>query len=85
MEEQLIGKITHFFNNINVAVVEITEGELKVGDKIHIKGATSDFEQEVDSMQVEHENVQEAKAGQAVGMKTVEPVREDDEVYKIIE
>lgn len=83
MEEKLIGQITHYFTNIGVAVVEISNGELSVGDKIHIKGATSDFEQTIDSMQVEHENVEKAKKGDAVGLKVEQQVREGDEVYKV--
>jgi len=83
MEEKLIGKTTHYFTNIGVAVVEITGGGLKVGDKIHVKGATSDFEQTVDSMQVEHENVEKAKKGDAVGLKVEQQVREGDEVYLV--
>ena len=84
-EEKLIGKITHYFTNIGVGVIEITENELKVGDKIHIKGATSDFEQIVDSMQIEHENVEVANKGDAVGLKVEQQVRESDEVFKIAE
>jgi len=68
-----------------VAVVEITDGNLKKGEKIKIKGATSDFEQVVDSMQVEHENVDAAKKGEAVGLKVEQQAREGDEVYKITE
>jgi len=83
MEEKLIGKITHYFTNIGVAVVEITAGKLNIGDKVHIKGATSDFEQSIDSMQVEHENVKIAKKGDAVGLKADQQVREGDEVYLI--
>jgi len=83
MEEKLIGKITHYFTNIGVAVVEITSGKLKIGDKVHIKGATSDFEQSIDSMQVEHENVETAKKGDAIGVKVGQQVREGDEVYLI--
>ncbi|MBU1136808.1 hypothetical protein KKD72_00360 [Patescibacteria group bacterium] len=83
MKEKLIGKITHYFTNIGVAVVEITSAGLKAGDKIHIKGATSDFEQAVDSMQVEHENVAKAKKGESVGLKIEQPVREGDEVFKV--
>ena len=85
MEEKLIGKITHYFTNIGVGVIEITEGNLKVGDKIHIKGATSDFEQAVDSMQVEHENIEKAKKGDAIGLKVDQQVREGDQVFKIVE
>ena len=84
-EEKLVGKITHYFTNIGVGVIEITQGKLEVGDKIHIKGATSDFEQTVDSMQVEHENVEVAKKGDAIGLKVEQQVREGDEVYKSAE
>lgn len=85
MEEKLIGKITHYFTNIGVGVIEITEGDLKAGDKIHIKGATSDFEQAVDSMQIEHENIEKAKKGDAIGLKVDQQVREGDQVFKIVE
>ena len=83
MEEKLIGKITHYFTNIGVAVLEITDGKLNIGDKIHIKGTLSDFEQEIDSMQVEHENVENAKKGDAIGLKVEQQVKEGDNVYKV--
>jgi len=83
MEEKLIGKITHYFTNIGVAVLEMTSGKLNVGDKIHVKGATSDFEQKIDSMQVEHENVEKAKKGDAIGLKVDQQVRESDDVYLV--
>ncbi len=83
MEEKLIGKITHYFTNIGVAVLEITDGKLSIGDKIHIKGTLSDFEQEIDSMQVEHENVENAKKGDAIGLKVEQQVKEGDDVYKV--
>lgn len=76
-----IGKITHFFSKIGVAVIELKK-PLKVGDTIAIKGPTTDFEQRVDSMQIEHENVNEAKAGQSIGLRVAERVRETDAVYK---
>lgn len=76
-----IGHITHFFSKISVAVVELT-GTLAVGDTIVVKGPTTDFEQVVDSMQIEHENVERAEAGQSIGMKVAERVREKDIVYK---
>jgi len=85
MEEKLIGKITHYFTNIGVGVIEITTGDLKVGDKIHIKGATSDFEQTIDSMQIEHESIEKAKKGDAVGLKADQQVREGDQVFKVVE
>ena len=78
-----IGKVTHYFTKIGVGVIEITSGTLKVGDKIRIKGATTDFEQKIESMQVEHEQVKEAEAGQAIGMKVKEHVRQHDKVFKL--
>lgn len=85
MKEKLVGKITHYFTNIGVAVVEIANGVLKKGDKIRIKGNSVDFEQTVESMQVEHESVDKAKKGESVGLKVDEFVREGDEVYKVEE
>ena len=83
MAEEKIGTITHYFGKIGVATVKITDGELDVGDTIHVKGHTSDFTQTVDSMQVEHESVAVARAGDEVGLKTAEYVREHDAVYKV--
>jgi translation elongation factor EF-1alpha len=78
-----VGKITHFFSKVSVAVVEITKGMLKKGDKIRIKGHTTDFEMEIKSMQIEHKEIPEAKVGDDIGMKVDNPVREHDLVYKI--
>jgi len=83
--EKLIGKVTHFFNKINVAILEITDGELNVGDTIHIKGHTSDFKQVVNSMQIEHQSVQNAKKGDSIGLKVDSVAHEHDEVYKVTE
>ena len=83
MAEEKIGVVSRFFAKINVAAVDITSGELKVGDKIRIKGATTDLEHVVDSMQIEHATVEVAKAGDSVGMKVAERVREKDEVFKL--
>ena len=82
-EEELdeIGRITHFFSKINVAVIEL-EAPLKVGDTIVVKGPTTDFQQVVDSMQIEHENVQTALTGQSIGLRVVQRVRETDVVFK---
>jgi len=84
-KEELIGKITHYFGKIEVGIVEITKGSLSVGDTIHIKGSTTDFEQSVDSMQVEHEQVDKAKKGDVIGLKVKDKVKEEDEVYKVTE
>jgi len=83
-EEKLIGKITHYFGNISVGIIELTD-ELSVGDKVHIKGSSTDFEQTVDSMQIEHQNVDSAKSGDAIGIKVVQKVKENDQVYKVLE
>jgi len=82
-EEELVevGRITHFFSKIDVAVIEL-KAALKVGDTIAIKGPTTDFEQRVDSMQIEHANVQRAEPGQSIGLKVMQRVRETDMVYK---
>ncbi|MBU2639687.1 MAG: translation elongation factor-like protein [Nanoarchaeota archaeon] len=85
MSEEKVGKVMSFYSNINVAAIELTDGSLSVGDKIHIKGATTDFEQTVDSMQVEHKVVQEAEEGTSVGIKVKDKVRPSDEVFKITE
>ena len=84
-KEELIGKITHYFGKIEVGIVEIIKGSLAVGDMIHIKGSSTDFEQKVDSMQIEHEQVDKAKKGDVIGLKVKEKVREEDKVYKIKE
>ena len=76
-----IGRITHFFSKISVAVIELI-APLAVGDTIAIKGPTTDFEQIVESMQIEHNNVQRAEAGQSIGLKVAQRVRENDTVYK---
>ncbi|MGQ9530562.1 MAG: translation elongation factor-like protein [Candidatus Bathycorpusculaceae bacterium] len=82
-EENIIevGHVTHFFSKISVAVIELT-APLAVGDTILIKGPTTDFEQVVESMQIEHKNVQRAEAGQSIGLKVVQRAREKDTVYK---
>jgi putative protease len=82
-ELQEIGKIAHFFSKINVAVIELN-APLLVGDKIQIQGPTTNFQQTVQSMQIEHNNVKAAKAGQSIGLKVNERVREKDTVYKIV-
>ena len=77
-----VGKFTHYYTNIGVGVVELTD-TLKVGDKVRIKGATSDFEQTIESMQIEHKKVKEAKKGTSIGLEVKEHVREHDVVYKV--
>jgi putative protease len=81
-EGLVIGKVTHYFTRIEVAVIELT-GELRVGDRLRIKGATTDFEQTVESMEIEHKKVQVAGPGDSIGLKVRERVRPGDRVYKV--
>ncbi len=83
MAEEKIGVVTHYFGKLGVAAIELTEGKLQVGDTIHVKGHTSDFTQTVDSIQLEHDAVESAKAGENVGIKVVEHAREHDEVFVV--
>jgi len=84
-EERLeqIGKIRHYYSKIGVAVIDLT-AKLTVGETVRVKGMTTDFRQKVDSMQIEHANVQSAGAGQSIGLKVADKVREGDLVYKIL-
>ncbi len=82
--EKLIGKVNHFFNKISVAIIEITDDELNIGDTIHIKGHTADYNQAITSMQVERAPVQKAKVGDQVGVKVDAPVHQHDQVFKVL-
>jgi len=83
IEGKLIGKITHYFGNIEVAVIELSD-TLKTGDTIRIVGGEdTDFSQAVDSMEMEHEKVKKAKKGESIGIKVSEKVREGYQVYKV--
>jgi len=79
-----IGEITHFYGRISVAVLSLTD-TLELGEKIHILGHTTDFIQNVTSMEIEHEKVSSVGPGDEVALKVIEPVRKGDAVYKIIE
>ena len=81
-EKRLVGTIRNFFSNISVALVEVS-GTIKVGDTISIEGATTNFEQKIESMQIDRKEVKEAKSGQAIGLKVRERVREGDQVYNL--
>ena len=76
-----IGEVTHFYSKIGVGIVKLTDA-LKVGDKVKIQGHSTDIEQDVDSIQVDHKDVQDAKKGDVVGLKVTDKVREGDKVYK---
>ena len=84
MLEKPIGSISDFFAKPVVAGIEMTDS-ISIGDKIHITGHTTDIEMTIDSMQMNNANVQEAKAGDSVGIKVPDRVRRGDSVYKVIE
>ena len=80
--ETEIGKISHFFNKVSVAVLALT-GSLSVGDRIHFVGKRTDFSQTVESLQVNHENLVTVSGGMEVGLKVEQAVREGDIVYRV--
>ncbi|MFW6121543.1 MAG: EF-Tu/IF-2/RF-3 family GTPase, partial [Petrotogales bacterium] len=82
MVEEKIGVVEHFFTKISVAAIKITDGELKIGDTIHIVGAHTDFTEKVDRMEIDRKPVETAKPGDAIGIKVKERAREHDVVYK---
>jgi putative protease len=81
-KEVEIGIITHYFGKISVGIIKLKK-PLKLGDKIHIKGAHDDFIQTIESMQINHKDVNLARAGKEVGIKVIQRVHENDKVYKI--
>lgn len=81
MTEKKVGCVTHYFNNIHVATVRITDGELHVGDFIHIDGNNSDFTQRIKSMQLDHKPIEVAHVGEIVGIQISENAKEKDTVY----
>jgi putative protease len=83
MSEEMIGEVADFFARPVVAAIQLT-ASLKLGDKIHIKGHTTDLELNIDSMQIGNVRVEEAKAGDSVGVKVPERIRKGDKVYKIV-
>jgi putative protease len=83
MTETEIGIVTHFFDKIGVAAINITSGTLAVGDTIHIKGHSTDMTAKVESMQIEKDKIQTAKVGDSIGIKTGGKAREHDKVYKV--
>lgn len=79
-----IGKVTHYFSHLNVAVLQLTE-DLKTGDYVHIFGHTTDFIQKVTSLEINHHHVASVKAGDDVALKVIEPVHVHDVVYRVAE
>ncbi len=83
MPEEKVGRVMKYFAKPMVAAIEVTDGTIKVGDRLHFAGHTTDFETEVVSMQEEHQSLDEAHAGQKIGIKVPDRVREGDEVFKV--
>lgn len=79
-EEKPIGTVTHYFNHLGVAIIKLASA-LEKGDKVKVKGHTTDFEQEIAEMQFDHKEIESGKKGQEVGVKVKEQVREGDEVF----
>ena len=84
MAEEEIGAIMHYFDKAGVAAFKIEKGELNVGDTVHIVGHTSDITTTIESMQIEHDKVEKAGVGDAVGIKVPGKVREHDRVFKVV-
>ena len=83
MPEKEIGFVEHWFGHIMVAGIKITDGTLKVGDTIHIKGHTTDFTMQIKSMQINNKTVTEAKTGDDIGTKTTDHARQHDKVFLV--
>lgn len=82
MAEEKIGSVTHYFDEPQVGAIELV-GDLSVGDRVAFRGHTTDFEQEIESMELDHEAVETAVAGEEIAVKVEERVREGDEVYRL--
>lgn len=85
IHERKIGTVSHWYSRLGVAAIDLTEGDLHVGDRVHVLGHTTDLVQPVRSLQIHHHFVQEAHAGESVGVKMGEHVREHDDVYLVSE
>lgn len=85
MPEKQVAVVVKFFVNPSVATLKVTDGSIKKGDMLRFKGHTTDFAQEVGSMEVDNQPIEEAKVGDLVGLKVKERVRENDKVYKVVE
>ncbi len=85
MEEIEIGRVSDYFAKVGVAGIEITNGELRKGDTIRITGHTTDLTLVIESIQIEHEQVEKAKTGDSIGIKVEDRVRANDKVLRVIE
>jgi putative protease len=81
--ETAVGKVTHYYSHLQVAVVHLDRGALQVGDTIHVKGHTTDFHQEVESMEIEHQRIDRSEQGDIFGLKVINHAREHDVLYKV--
>jgi len=82
--EKEVGFVVHYFSHLNVAGIDVTKESIQVGDVLHFKGHTTDFEQTITSMQIEHKEVAKAKKGDSIGMQVSDKVRVHDKVFKVI-
>jgi len=83
--EEKVGTVTSYFTKIGVAAIRLTDGDLRVGDQIRIRGHTTDFTQPVQSLQVEHRPVEQAECGTEVALRVLERVRPHDQVFRLRE
>lgn len=84
MPEIEIGVVTHYFAKVSVAVFQITNGTLSIGDNVHIQGSATDCSMTVSSMQIEHQQVQQAKKGDSIGVKVDTKMHEHDKIFKVV-
>jgi translation elongation factor EF-Tu-like GTPase len=83
MPEQLIGTVVHYFKGPSVAIVRLSEGELAVGDRVRVHGHTTDFNEQITSMELDHQKVPRAVAGQEVAILVADRARQHDQVFKV--
>ena len=84
-DEDEIGRVIHFFDKASVAVIEVKNDSLSLGDSVHITGHATDLRQKVDSMQIDHKAVEQAEAGQEVAIKVSGKCKRNDKVFKMVE
>lgn len=84
MEKTKVGEVFHFFPKPSVAAIRVTDGSVKVGDTLVFQGPTTNFDQPIDSLEIDNAKVEEAKVGQSVGIKVRERCRPGDLVYKVV-
>lgn len=85
MAEEEVGMVVKFFSKPSVAAINVTKGSIKTGDTLMYKGHTTEFTEQVESMEIDNQSVDEAKAGDMIGVKVKERVREKDIVYKVVD